>query len=92
MNTTETTYRRGWDRAFERVAAERAVERAGRPTAAADLLDYGEAAARLKVTTRTLRNLIARGELTRIVIPSTNALRVAAADVAALVERGREAR
>jgi excisionase family DNA binding protein len=87
-----TTYERGWDRAFQRVAADLAVERARIPAAAPDLLTYGEAAARLKVDPRTVRNLIERGELTRVTIPATNARRVSAADVAALIERGREAR
>jgi hypothetical protein len=98
MTDATTTYQRGWDRAFDRLAADQAVERAAsaRLEAAAergaqsDLLDYGEAAGRLKVTTRTVRNLIDRGVLTRVTIPTTNARRVEAREVAALIARGRE--
>jgi excisionase family DNA binding protein len=96
----KSAYERGWDRAFGKLAADLAVERAaglrleaaaerGARVATPELLTYGEAADRLKVTNRTVRNLIERGELTRVTIPATNAHRVAAAEVAELVERGR---
>jgi excisionase family DNA binding protein len=88
MPEPTTTYQRGWDRAFAIVDAQRALDRARIPAAAPELLTYGEAADRLKVDPRTVRNLIERGELTRVTIPATNARRLAAADVAALIERG----
>lgn len=93
MTDAQTTYTRGWDRAFDRVAADLAVERAAARPEAPDLLTFGEAAKHLKVTDRTVRNLIDRGELTRVDIPGVKgAPRVEAAEVAALIERGRGSR
>lgn len=108
MNATEQTYQRGWDRAFAKQAADLAVKQAAarRLEAAAecgardaveakqpgDLLTVREAAARLHVTDRTVRNLMAAGKLATIRIPGTTARRVEPDAVDALIEEGREVR
>ncbi len=110
MDTAEQTYQRGWDRAFAKLAAARAVEQAAArrlETAAErgareaveaerrdarDLLTVREAAARLHVTDRTVRNLMADGRMPTVLIPGTTSRRIEPGVVDALIEKGREVR
>jgi excisionase family DNA binding protein len=89
----EREYQAAWESQFRRsalkVAADRAADRR-RDTRA--LLTVDDAAARLKVTDRTVRNLITRGELPTVKIPGTTNRRIHPADVDALIAAGREAR
>jgi excisionase family DNA binding protein len=83
----ERAARRQLEAAAER-GARAAVEADQRETR--DLLTIPEAAARLHVTDRTVRNLMAAGRLPTVRIPGTTARRVEPAAVEALIESGRE--
>lgn len=56
------------------------------------LLTVKQAAARLNLTDRTVRNLIDRGELPTVKIPGTTNRRIEPAAVDDLIRRGRESR
>jgi excisionase family DNA binding protein len=85
----------------ERAAARQLEAAAERGAAAAveakqrdprDLLTVREAAARLNVTDRTVRNLIAAGRVPTVLIPGTTARRIEPDAVDALIATGREVR